>query len=83
MLINATQYYFDSLDKVNGSTAQDKFRIKFEKERIKEVKLLLESVINYNLQEACEICNRKKNKKENLFGLGEGAFEQSAKIRRI
>ena len=51
--------------------------------KIKEVKLLLESVINYNLQEACEICNRKKNKKENLFGLGEGAFEQSAKIRRI
>ena len=80
LLINATQYYLDSLDKMNGNTAQDKFRIKFEKEKTEEVKLLLESVINYNLKEACEMCERKRNRKENLFGLGEGAFEQSARL---
>ena len=78
----ALEVYKDSLSDIKTSSVLVRARANFELNKVDIIKQYFEEITDYNHQTACENCYKGRLKKDNMMGLGESGFEQSAKKRK-
>ncbi|WP_302640393.1 hypothetical protein [uncultured Clostridium sp.] len=81
-IIEALEVYKDSLSDIKTSSVLVRARANFELNKVDIIKQYFEEITDYNHQTACENCYKGRLKKDNMMGLGESGFEQSAKKRK-
>lgn len=81
-IIEALEVYKDSLSDIKTSSVVVRARANFEINKVNVIKDYFEQIADYNHQVACQNCYKGRFKKNDMMGLGEGGFEQSARIRR-
>lgn len=80
-IIEALEVYKASLSDIKTSSVVVRARANFEINKVNVIKDYFEQIADYNHQVACQNCYKGRFKKNDM-GLGEGGFEQSARIRR-
>lgn len=78
-IIEALEVYKDTLSNANTSSVVARARANFELNKMEVIKEYLEQLADYNHQTACINCYNNRIKKNDMMGLGEGGFEQSAR----
>lgn len=81
-IIEAFEVYNEHLLNAKTNSVVAKARINFELNKSNTIKQYLEQLVDYNHQTACLNCYNNRIKRNNMMGLGESGFEQSAKIKK-
>jgi hypothetical protein len=78
-IIEALEVYKDTLSNANTTSVVARARVNFELNKMEVIKQYLEQLTNYNHQTACINCYNNRLKKNDMMGLGESGFDQSAR----
>ena len=81
-IIEALEVYKDHLLNAKTTSVVARARINFELNKMDIIKGYLEQITDYNHQTACINCYNNRKKKNDMMGLGESGFEQSAKRKK-